>query len=114
MIRSRRALLVSSALVAAVSFVGGVSIALAVVVGWYLATAPGAAACRLLRVPTERASGWLTVLAASFSIDTVTTEVMLYARVWTPARGLATIAAVTALLVAIERQLLNKRSEKLR
>ena len=109
MIRSRVSIIVCSIVVVVIAGMSVGWMAGTVIVGWYLAIAPGSAACRLLRVPRERAIGWTTVIAASFSIDAVFTELMVYAHIWTPLRGLVAIVMLTALLVVIEATLTRTR-----
>lgn len=109
MIRSRVSIILCSVVVVAIAVSSAGWLAGTLIVGWYLAIAPGSAACRLLRVPRERAIGWTTVIAASFSIDAVFTELMVYTHTWTPLRGLVAIVILTALLVVIEATLTRRR-----
>ena len=68
----------------------------------FMAVAPGSALSRLLRFPTRGASGWVVTIGASFSIDVLVTEEMIYAHVWTPARGLIVLCLLTFALVGAE------------
>jgi hypothetical protein len=112
MIRTRRALLFCSLLVVAIAATGGGWIVGAVIIGWYLALAPGSAACRVLRVSRERPTGWITVVALSFSIDVVCSEAMVYMHVWTPLRAIVVIAVLTSLLVAVEYRTARTRNAR--
>jgi hypothetical protein len=103
MIRSRLALVAWSAVVAAVALTAKGWIVGAVLVLWFMAIAPGSAACRLLKISRER--DWITVIATSVAIDALWTETMLYAHVWTPERGVVALAVLTVFLVGLDRQL---------
>jgi hypothetical protein len=103
MIRSRLAILIWSALVIGVVWLSAGWVVGALFVGAYLATAPGYAACRLLGVPHER--DWIPVLATSLAIDVLSTEIMVYAHIWTPARAIVVLAGLTTVFVVVDERL---------
>ncbi len=116
MIRSPVALIAWSAIVIAVAlthkgWLGGALLALV-----FLALAPGSALCRLLRIPRDGVSGWVMVVATSFSIDTIVTEAWMYSRRWTPERALVGLGAITILIVAVDQQvrMLRRRARRAR
>jgi len=108
-IRSRVSIIACSIVVVVIAVINAGWLAGTLIAGWYMAIAPGSAACRLLRVPRERAIGWITVIATSFSIDAVFTESMVYAHIWTALRGFVALVMFTVLLVVIEATLTRRR-----
>lgn len=102
MIRTRPALLFWSALAVVVVGIDTGWVVGALLVGWFMAFAPGCALNKLLGLPRDH--DWITMIAASLAIDTVVTEMMIYAHVWTPLRGVVVLAAFTAILVGIDKR----------
>jgi hypothetical protein len=100
--RVRSVLLASTALVALVVLIDRRSIVGAVLVLWFLSLVPGSALARLVRFPDGGVAAWVIAIAASFSIDVLVTEVMVYARVWTAARGLIVLCFLVVVLVVAE------------
>lgn len=73
----------------------------------YIATVPGLACVRLLRLP-DRVSALLCGVGLSLAIGTVVAVGMLYARLWSPALGIAalgSIASIAAVVDLIRRRL---------
>ncbi len=100
--RSRFALVASTALVGLVVVADRRSDVGAVFVLWFLSVAPGSALLRLVRLPDNGAAGWVTAIGASFALDALVTEAMVYAHVWTPTRGLIILGVLVVALVAAE------------
>lgn len=102
MMRSRFVLLASTVLVVLVVLIDRRSNVGAVLVLWFLSTVPGSALARLVRFPDDGVAAWVIAIGASFSLDVLVTEVMVYARVWTAARGLIVLCLLVVALVAAE------------
>jgi hypothetical protein len=68
----------------------------------FLAVVPGVVCCGLLSFDISGAFGWTIVLAASFAIDTLVNEVLLYSHLWTPTTALLTIATLAVVGVLVK------------
>ncbi len=101
--RSRFALVASTALVLLVVVADRRSDVGAVFVLWFLSVAPGSALLRLVRFSDNGVAGWVVAIGASFALDVLVTEAMVYSRVWTPTRGLISLGVLVVALVAVER-----------
>ena len=103
MIRTRLALLVWSALAVFIVAISTGWVVGALIVGWFMVIAPGGAVIKMLGL--QRDGDWITVVAVSLAIDTLGTEAMVYAHVWTPLRGVLALAAFTATVVVVDERL---------
>jgi hypothetical protein len=92
--RSTRALVIASVLAVVAAFAPDPPVVSAVVVLWFLCVVPGTVLCRLLDLETGTAFGWVSTIAGSFALDALVTQAMVYAGVWTPARGTLALALV--------------------
>ena len=68
----------------------------------FLAVVPGAVCCAVLDFEVTGAFGWTIVLAASFGIDALINEALLYSHVWTPTTALLTTAALVLVGIAVQ------------
>lgn len=102
--RTRASLVAASVLMVIVVLLDHRSNLGAIVVLAFLAVAPGVALVRLLGFPAagERVGTLVVILGVSFAVDALVAEAMVYARVWTPARGLLTLAAIVVGLAAVD------------
>ena len=102
-IRTPLALIALSVVAAAIALFNDGWILGAVFVLAFMAIAPGAAACKVLKLSSEH--DWITVIATSLAVDALFTETMLYTGIWTPERGVVALAVLTVFLVGLDRQL---------
>ena len=102
MTSTRFALLASAALALLVVLLDHRSIVGALVVLAFLSLAPGYALSRLVRLPADVVTALVIAIGASFSVDVLVTETMVYARVWTAARAVVALCILVAGLVVAE------------
>jgi hypothetical protein len=100
-IRSPRALAVATVAAAICALVNDPAFISAIVVLWFLSLVPGVLLCELLHVEGRGAYRWAVILGASFSVDAIVSELMLYGHIWTPTRALLVLVvlALGALVV---------------
>ena len=115
--RSRAALLVAAVAVVLVAVADRRTSIGPVIVLWFLVVVPGAAASRLLGFPPDGdggagggAASWAVAIGASFAVDALVSEAMVYARVWTPARALIVLAALVFALVGADWMVRRRRA----
>jgi len=107
------ALIGAALLVVVIALAGRRSMVGPVVVLGFLMFAPGAAFVRLVGFARHPAGARrVVVVGASFAIDVVVTEAMVYARIWTPVRGLVVVSVLVGVLVAAERILAARSARR--
>jgi hypothetical protein len=100
--RTRAALGIATFLAAFVAIVAEPSPAGTVVVLWFLAVVPGELVLRRVHLTAEGATRWVIVVATSFALDTLFTEAMVYARIWTPVTAVLLLTAMCGAALACE------------
>ncbi len=94
-LRSPVALVVAALAAALCAVVNDPAFVSAVVVLWFLAVVPGTVLCALLQVDGRGAFQWTVILGTSFAVDAIVSELLLYARIWTPERALLLLVVLS-------------------
>jgi hypothetical protein len=102
-VRSPAALAVATIAAVICALVNDPAVISAIVVLWFLSVVPGALVCEFLHLEGGGAYQWAAILGASFAVDAVLSELMLYAHIWTPTRALL-VLAVLALGALVARR----------
>jgi hypothetical protein len=100
--QSRGALWVATLVAAIVALVNEPSPLGSRAVLWFLAVVPGALLVRRVGLTVDGAGRWVIVVAASFAIDTLFTEALVYAHLWTPMTATLALAALCSAALTYE------------
>ena len=99
-VRSPVALLVAAFAAAICAVVNDPAFLSAIVVLWFLAVVPGTVLCAFLGLGGPGAFQWAVILATSFALDALVSELLLYAHIWTPERALLLLVVLSVAVIA--------------